>query len=333
MMLGDLLLSTPGRENSGPIPLPSRFHSKFPLKNLELSGLEQKICILSDTLAAAWAGNQTVARAILGEVRKSLNQPYSGDGILSIIEQMDINEKEKESVSFIFFAMQPRAENGETQIIIQDYLTGETTFGPNHKVKYAGSGTFHFFETLEFDIIGTIGDVNEFETTITTFLSRAAIAFYEELVSDTNHNFYYGGGFEILAPNPIKHRLEKIPFASAFWQADGRDSLRLIGPIFTNQYTVRGDLIISRIHYEEDKPKLSQFVVPSLISGNKDTNQDLPTPDFDPFIVVHYIVEKNSDVIRLAVKKGAEKNIIFTIDKDGIFTVSDTGEFIAEVLG
>ena len=329
-MLGDLLISTPGKQQQGPLSVPTRFDARFPVSNLELSGLRQKIVVLRDTLAAAWAGSHIVARSILTEVQNELNEPYSGEKILSIIDKINLSVNEKNSVSFIFYAMQRSDSSASPQIIVQDYLVGETVFGAEHKVKYYGSGTFHFFDSIGFDIKGTSGSINEFEMSVATFLTRAAIAFYREIVSEDNHNYYYGGGFELLVPNPIEQRFEKLPFASAFWLADGKDGLKLIGPIFTNQYIDNKDLVISRINYKGDEAVLTRFVIPHMFSAEK--NRAIPDPDFDPFFVLHYIIDTRDDNIRLILKKGKDKNIQFSIDENNKFSVRDKGEFVAEAL-
>lgn len=331
VMLGDLLISTPGKQQRAPLSVPTRFDARFPISNLELSGLQQKIVVLRDTLVAAWAGSHVVARSILSEIQNKLSEPYSGEKILSIIDKMNLSENEKNSVSFIFYAMNRSDSNAPTQIIVQDYLVGETIFGTEHKVKYSGSGRFHFFDTISFEFKRTSGSINEFEMSVATFLTRAAIAFYNEIVSDVNHNYYYGGGFELLVPNPTKQRFEKLPFASAFWLADGKDGLKLIGPIFTNQYIENKELVISRIHYEKDEPVLTRFVVPHMFSAGE-KKRTMPTPDFDPFFVVHYIIDTRDEGVRLVLKKGKDKNIRFSMDESNTFSVSHTGEFVAEVL-
>ncbi len=332
VMLGDLLVSNTDYPQKTPLSVPARFDDRFPVSNLDLSRLEQKIVILNDHLAAAWAGKFIIARSILNELQNKLIEPYSGEKILSIIDEMGLLDDEKKSVSFIFYAMKINENGLPNQVIVQDYLAGETIFdASDHKVKYAGSGTFHFFETISFDIKGETGSMNEFERCVATFLSRSALAFFNEVVSDDAHNFNYGGGFELLAPNPIEQRFEKLPFASAFWQVDGKDGLKLIGPILTNQYTENKELIISRIHYKKNEPILTRFVVPHMF-GVADNDLRMPTPDFDPFWVIHYILGEEKDNIRLILKKGKEKNICFSMDENGMFSVKHTGEFVAEAL-
>ena len=63
IMLGDLLLSksTPGNI----IDLPARFDAAFPVTNPQLSGLSQKVILLSPAVAVAWAGSYAVARSLV----------------------------------------------------------------------------------------------------------------------------------------------------------------------------------------------------------------------------------------------------------------------------
>lgn len=99
VMLGDLLVSNLSPTQHVPLSVPARFNDLFPVSNLNLSCLVQKIVILNDHLAAAWAGNAIVALSILKELKNELPEPYSGDDILSKIDEMDLTDEEKNQLA------------------------------------------------------------------------------------------------------------------------------------------------------------------------------------------------------------------------------------------
>ena len=334
VMLGDLLVSMPSIPRQSPLSVPARPYDRFPVSNLNLSHLAQKIVILNNHLAAAWAGNALIARSILNTLRNELHEPYSGEEILSTIDGMALSDSEKNSVSFIFYALQITENDLPNLFIVQDYLVGETIFDtPDHKVKYAGSGTFHFFDTIGWKNKGHTGSMNEVEICVATVLTRAAIAFYSKIVSEDNHNYLYGGGFELLTLNPTTGQsFEKLSFASAFWQAHGKDRLQLIGPIFVNQYKDNNDLVLSRIHFKKNEAILNRFIIRHMFTADGD-DYELPIPDFDPFFVVHYIVSSDKKEVGIILKKGSDKNVRMSLDKNGEFSIDFTDDvFESEAL-
>lgn len=346
VMLGDLLISTPGKKSQGPLTTPSRFTARFPVSNLELSRLEQKIIVLRDTLAVAWAGDRIVARNVLDQIQNEIIEPYTAEEILSKINEMDLLEKEKHSVSFIFYAINQDDSDAPIQFMETGYLVNQTVFGENHRIVYAGSGSSHFLDLISHDFerhdnIG--GSISELQFIISAILSRAAFAFYREMVSNENHKYYYGGGFELLVPIPVanKKRFAKISCASAFWRLDGkdpngRDKLTLVGPILTNQYTKNNELVISRLHFEADGPVLHRFMVPGMFGVAADDSL-MPHPDFDPFFVIHYVLGlgPKRDTMSVLVEHGIgnDKSMQFSLDKNGIFSFTSKEDFVTKALG
>ncbi|MCH7822362.1 MAG: hypothetical protein IIA07_10115 [Proteobacteria bacterium] len=303
LMIGDLAVSD-DKLRDVPIDIPTRFSRFQPLTNSQFCSLQQKIIIVNPHFAVGWSGSRIIARFIIKFLRKNLATPYSADQILRLIEDSGLKPSDLEKVSFIFFLFRPDEEKVE----IQDYRTGETIMGHREKVKYAGSGAFHFFDTIAFDILGTDGQLNETEKVIAVFLSRISIVLFEEITTDITHNFYYGGGFEMIGCNGPAKRFEKIPLSYVFWTFDD-ESLNLCGPIFAQNYTDDVRLIITRLAKDEAGAwQARSFLIRNLLHAHTDDRVPARSRNFDTPFCVHYFIPRTSSAnFYLMIKKGDEK--------------------------
>lgn len=313
LMIGDLMVSS-GEERDSPIDIPTRFSEFQPTANLFFSGISQKILIINDHLAVAWAGRKIVAKALIQRIADEIATPYSPEQILALISSAGLLDEELNSVSFIFFVQ--FIDGHDDKLFIQDYLTGETILGDNEKVKYAGSGTYHFFDCIGFEFKGGSGEVNDYEKAVLTFIGRLAIALYEEIVSDITHNFFYGGGFELLLLNPIEKRFYKAPMTFAFWKRDAND-IKLLGPVLALNYDNSGFLFLHRISQSAKGGwTLKTYPVGNLLNESVMRVSAPPAPDFNTLLSVHYIVSTDSDKVRMLLKKGNNTNISIKYSPD-----------------
>lgn len=329
-MLGDLLISG-HRENENLLDLPTRFHPSQPSTNPFFSQMSQKVLIVNPQLAVAWAGQKIVAKHLVRRIANELREPYNPEQILEIIYNSELSEQELASVSFIFMCIS--SDGLSDRVFIQDYLTGETVLGEKEKVKYAGTGTFHFFDSIAYQIRGQFGDVNDYERFVASFVSRMAIALYEEIVSDITHNFFYGGGFELLVVNPLEKRFVKVPLTFAFWRYDAK-VVELVGPVLALNYKDGENLSLHRLsRNEKSEWILKSYVVRNLLNEQKSTDKLLSPPDFDTFFSIHYLLPSNpDDNIRLLIKKGVQKSVsINYTPKNSSVSIDVSPEFLEEV--
>jgi len=205
VMVGDLMLSS--EHNTQTPELLSRFDAGLPTDNPMLSGLTQKIVIVSDRIAVAWCGTHIVARNLIRLIKDNGDRILVAEDCLKVIESSGLPEAELEGVSFIFYVM--NCDDKNCNIGVQDYRTGQTENAPRQKVKYAGSGTYHFLETIGFNVSEIQGAANSYQKNVIVWLTRASIAFFEELTDHTPHYMMYGGGFELLVPNPPRAEVRK----------------------------------------------------------------------------------------------------------------------------
>lgn len=334
LMIGDLLVSGKNEQDS-PLDIPTRFSELQPSTNLLFTQLSQKVVIINDHLAVAWAGSMVVAKYLIQRIATELPKPYSGNHILDLIYSSELLEEELKSVSFIFFGLTDDSLPNTINFFVQDYLTGETILDDNEKFKYAGSGTYHFFDSIGFNFTKAIGAINEFEMAVSSIVGRLSIALYEEVMSDITHNYYYGGGFELLYFDRNDMRFTKLPMTFVFWQYDSQ-SVSLSGPIISQEYDADGFLFLNRVsRNEKGEWGLKRYAVSSIINEGRHEPLFPTPPNLYTQITVHYFtpLESDSDV-KMMIKKedGVKRSIsIKYISDENTIIVELSPEFMEEV--
>ncbi len=320
VMIGDLLL-TSNVDLTSSKEIPTRFDGWNTPESRYITNLTQKIVHISDRICVAWAGSYLVARHILQCIALVSDSFKTGDDILDFIRRMSISSHEKESVSFIFYIIDADGDN--YRLTVQDYMTSQTEFGIDHKIKYAGSGAFHFLETVSFNLVGTYGRMSSYQETVVTWLSRAAIVFLEEVLSETPHYYRYGGGFEILMPWVPTGKFRKIPYSTFFWR-DTDNGIKPILLFYSMQYNAKNDLVINRFSYSENKMiEIKRFYVRSVMCEG--TTEEFDNVSIENDTHVHYIIPKNDgDLGRVFVTMYNEDVTPKFDAKSGIVTFPDS---------
>jgi hypothetical protein len=323
VMLGDLLLSqqTP---RTAPIQLPTRFDPRFPLANLNLSGLVQKTICVSPDLAVAWAGNYLVARHVIREIATQWPERYyTGDKILSFINSLGLSQQELESVSFIFWG---RSGPGFGKIHVQDWLVKEERSADGReKFKFMGSGDFHFFETIGFKLWGA-GQIEEWQNSIGAVVGRASIALYQEITSDVTHNFLYGGGFEVVYPSDSGFR--KLPLTFIFWAYDDK-GIELVGPVFSHVYDNSGVLGLRRFARGENGWSQTIFPIGNFLVESSSA-QFNPRAELNTPWTVHYLLSRSDPQMVKFIQKVGPGNLAVRVEQ-GQIVPELSPEFIRHV--
>lgn len=301
LMVGDLLLSG-NQESRKSIQIPTRFHPQQATINPQFSGLTQKLLLIDDHLAVGWAGSKIVATHLIKQIQNNLFPPYSGPKILKCIYGSGLAKEELEKVSFIFFGY---TQNPKEKLFVQDYLAGQTILPDGSKVKYSGSGSFHFLDSIEFQMRLSSGTPNSYAEAVSAFIGRCAIALYSEIVSDITHNFFYGGGFEVLLFSGEKSKYIKIPLIFIFWACEDQ-GLEFVGPILEQFYDDFGVLCIRRLNRTDTgKFAYSEHQVTNLLHKNF---RPCSMPNAAPApadVAVHYLISRrNPQQVKMLLKKG-----------------------------
>lgn len=295
-MVGDLLISG-SKEQESPLDIPTRFNKAQSDVSLYFVDLSQKVVIINDHLAVAWAGSKLVATYLIQRIADQLKPPYTPDKLLEQIYCAGLLDSELASVSFIFYCLTD-PEHGRG--FVQDYLTGETILDNKTKFKYAGSGTKHFLESIDFNLVGVSEKPSYFEESFGAIIGRLAIALYHEVTSSATHDVYYGGGFELLFFDPIARRLFKVPLTFVFWEFSDKAVL-LHGPIITLNYGVDGYLFVHRIAKDETgKFTLKTYSVGNLLNEGR-VIPEPASPTFNTSCTVHFFTSSVSDATRMMI--------------------------------
>jgi hypothetical protein len=284
-MLGDLLLSKP-TAGEQPVEIPARFDKRFPLTNLNLSGLQQKVFRISPTVAVAWAGSLLTARHIIREVAK-LPQPYDGRHIRHCINSMELTKAELDSVSLLFLTTIPRA-NGQIDVTgcAHGYEQWANPANPSEQMRYAGSGSYHFLEMYPFAVGKRGGRHNDQSETLGALIGRAAQTILLEVVSDEPHDFFYGGGFEVMIISSVG--FVKVPLKFVFWMID-EDKIELVGPIFSHLYDKNGILGLRRFVRDGESWDQKIFTVRNFMHSGESAQFE-PETSIDTYWTCHYLI-------------------------------------------
>jgi hypothetical protein len=286
VMAGDLMVSSPV-PLTNPIELPTRF--KTPVANYHLRGLEQKTIIVNPHLAVAWAGNRLAARDIVLELAKLPKAKYSGPEVLRLIETSGLNEKELQEIGLIVWM----ANEASFQLIVQDYNVKEVVFNETSKIKFIGSGDFHFFEQIGFSPQRyDDSSVNDLELSVAVIVMRIAIALFHELTCDVTHDLFYGGGFEVVLYDPAIAGFKKTPLSFAVWCYD-ENEMWLTSPVFHQVYDASGVLFLRRFVAINNTWHQTVFPIGNFLADERSVTFDPATP-LSSETTVHYFVKKGS---------------------------------------
>ena len=103
VLVGDLLISGPANAANKRLALPSLTST---VNSTELSdgkyavsGLTQKLAMISDYLAVGWSGSRIAAKAVIADLRERIqNEPIDADGFRMVLESLKYKEA-RQSVS------------------------------------------------------------------------------------------------------------------------------------------------------------------------------------------------------------------------------------------
>jgi len=261
--LGDLMVSQEGRTRPE-ISLPGRFDPRLPAVPQELAELRQKLVVFNPRVVAAWAGRMVVASTVMSAIAEIADGFPSAEQIQAQIAGIGLSQDELDKVSLMFWSISeigPGVRRNETHYL-QVHAANIPNPSPDNLLIYSGSGAFHFLDIVTDDrhelerplLSGADQPLDEGEWRLIDALSghimRAAQVLHDEMVDEVVHAFRYGGGFELIWET--ERGLEKLPMSQVFWR-ETKDTIELVGPIITQQYSPGGTLFIRRFHLQGEE--------------------------------------------------------------------------------
>jgi len=333
VMAADLLVSTSASKRKEAVELPGRPTKSFPVTDLHLAGLHQKIFCISDTLAVGWAGNYVLARRLAEAITEKVRRPYAWEAIERVIKNSGLSETELDEVGVLVHALNLDKDGNPDTIIRNGHNTQfyKLDAHPEIDLLAAGSGVFHFVDWIKFNLVPHGGSFNELESAVANIICRNAVAFFSELLSTDTHDFLYGGGFELIAR--IGAKFEKTPYTMVFWFAD-REKRQLVptGPVYSYRYRPSGMLELHRLVRIKGKWVHRAFLVPHMLMQADTANSD-PILNIDTMIVAHIFVQHDNEQgfkANIGVQKGGpgEKQVSVTYDGQAVQTTIRDPSFI-----
>jgi hypothetical protein len=207
VLVGDLLLS--GDEDLNKtiqIPTLGEITKVFPKGSGYVPcGLKQKIAIVNDNIALAWAGTRLSAQIIISDlIKKARKKKYWTLDDLSYFFS-NYNKEHGEKVCIVGFS------NDGKGIFSFGYGINCINYESGHYglVRLAGTGAADFKNYLDsFDIPPQLNTANPLEKAVGKTLVISTYMKGLESVSGNNLLQYYGGGFEILSY--VRKKFKKI---------------------------------------------------------------------------------------------------------------------------
>lgn len=245
VLVGDLLLS--GSEPAVPACLPTTgsIENVFPQGSGYVpTGLGQKIELIADHFAVAWAGTQIEARAVISEIRnQSACWSWNPDDVeKSIVQILQVCGAANLSLLWLLFDGKQVFQNGIEAIGRSAEKKG---FG-----RILGIGSKSALEQFDrlMDVVGLDDHRNDaVHPALVSGLVTAGAFFTRELTNPNVLTEYFGGGFEVLVL--AENRFQKLDdFVLVAWDAeeDGKGGYKLGVPYYFQRHLYYGDTLLIR---------------------------------------------------------------------------------------
>ena len=242
LLIGDLLLS--GEEEEGApvihVPTVGPHTGVFPSgAGFSISDLRQKITVVGDNLAVAWAGNRLAAQSIIKEIIEiNSTSSFTFNELAKYLENLPPVEINRQ-VSFVGWVK----EGGRVRGF--GFRSSEYESDKFGKVGLCGTGAEDVKEYLEdFPEITQGEKDNPLWKAYSTGLLLSGFLLRVEMATHSSLLQYYGGGYELLSLQGGKfQKLDDITFI--FWEAhvNGKRVTFTLQPRMF-KYSYQGDALV-----------------------------------------------------------------------------------------
>jgi hypothetical protein len=263
ILIGDILIS--GIENLGDkvsIPTIGNVHEVFPEgSGFTITGLRQKINLISDDCVIAWAGDMLPAMLVIKELREiAAKELISFDRLSEYFNNIreDIQNlghfqitgwvKEPKGLRSFGFPYCNRYNSSESSHII--------TYGTGSEMLYESLINFTFSSNL------INGSPNVLESAVVKTLARSSVFLQHEMMTNNSLLNFFGGGYEIATL--VNGKFQKVgDITYVFWQVQKiGDTIQVLFPIAVFKYEYLNDILLIRsAHFKEDPNNKSQLSV------------------------------------------------------------------------
>ena len=245
-LIGDLLIS--GLEDplrSAGLPTIGAVVEVFPQgSGWTITGLRQKIAIVSDNCAVAWAGSQIGAQVAISQIREVAQSGNLTFGNLTaILDELDSDVSAKD-VSLLGFLIQDGALHNFARNAEND---GKTLEGDI--VRSAGIGGKYLFDILTRDGPGrsqpSVSEIPLAQEVYERGLVVSGALMRTERPSGYTLRRYYGGGYEVAVYNGERFT-KGLGITYVMWDAREPDRKGFANPTRIITYVYRDDALLIR---------------------------------------------------------------------------------------
>lgn len=197
IILGDLLISRETMEGDLPdVSIPSRHQVNTYLSKdsqLQVTGLSQKVNIISENFCIAWTGKKHQARSLIRHLHKQCGgRTVTLEEFEALLDQYPIEDMTGlESIAYLYdYESRSFWRKNRNMPMFE--------LGDLKDIQVGGSGTSTFIQTIENIMDGDIeGDYTSLEESLVRVMGFTSAAFGNQVMSGSGIVDGWGGGFEI----------------------------------------------------------------------------------------------------------------------------------------
>jgi len=200
VLFGDLLISRTDRPPNSGIHLPTQDLTSLDEEETGpfISGLTQKLCVVTENLAVGWSGTKIYARTVIQDMMELFKPgyPVTLRDVEKFFESIDYPEAKEVRMVGMVLAHDKLGRFGRK--------AEKTTSPLFDEIRFAGSGSRHFLHMLKNFDISTLAETGEPPDLLRTIGKTLLLSSYligDEIDTGSNLSSFYGGGFEIVSIN------------------------------------------------------------------------------------------------------------------------------------
>jgi len=209
-LLGDLAISEPARGHPAPFDIPTQRDVNRLLPPWRLiSGLTQKLVLLSGNIAVAWAGSELAARLVIKDLQQRASGPhFDDDALFRYLHDSEYFDRELRTLglSLLGLVLRPGGrvirfawdrEHGQIPRLFPP-IAHDDIFG---EVYAAGSGSGDLLQRLKQGlqvVSADAGDAARRQASHLLMQSLVGLLLSEQVRSGFGIDSYWGGGLELI---------------------------------------------------------------------------------------------------------------------------------------
>lgn len=288
---GDLLMTSPNKRERPSTVLPAQIPGRPVGDTSCVTGLKQKVVRIDERIYIAWAGSLIVARGVLTWVAENALGLQTAT---EVIDKICSNYPDLHSLPEValIIAVSDDGKCGSRKITLESYNCTIRETEDGGRIHCAGTGEYHFLDSMSFEEVGRTGAGNIGINLIAKVFSNIALSFLSETQGWANYEFSYGGAFEVLTLN--NDGWKKVSYVLHSWLKEGT-GITPVNPITKASYQDDGCLLIDQFLPNGTELLCRRFKVDSPLQSFAPIADAVAYPtrviDLHADLAVHYLFD------------------------------------------